>query len=355
MNIAFVNSTHKWGGVKTWCLDFAEQLTMRGHEVAIWGRQAAFVEKARERVGHGEFMTFGPDFNPVAVIRFMTAFRARSIQAVFINVGKDLTTAGVAARLLGIPVIQQIGLPEDIPYTKKVDKLHHWIKPVFLCSCEYIRDGFVKSLPYVEQEHTKVVLTAKTCTSHALKVNRPLQFICSSQLNPDKGHRDVLNALAQVKGDFQCRILGTGTIEAELKNLAASLGLQDKVKWVGFTTDVLGELRECDVFFLSSYSEGLPNTIQEAMSEGLIPISRNVGGICEVWPSELDEFLLPFQSGSEEFRTAVEKIISMSDEELLQLKEVSRNACRTHFELETKVDELENWLQRLTRSKASLS
>ncbi|GAB7024377.1 glycosyltransferase [Salidesulfovibrio brasiliensis] len=344
MNIAFVNSTHKWGGVKTWVLGFAEQLALRGHSVAVWGRQPAFVEKARERVGHGESVSFGPDFNPVAVLRFMWEFRSRRVQVVIINVGKDLTTAGVAAKLLGIPVVQRIGLPRDIPYTKKVDRLHNWIKPVFLCPCEYIRDGFVKSLPYVTREQTKVVLSGKTCSSHPLGLNRPLRFVCSSQLNHDKGHKDVLNAMAELEGRFECRILGTGKIEQELKDLSANLGLNDRVEWTGFTTDVPGHLRECDVFLLPSYSEGLPNTLLEAMAEGLIPVARDVGGVREVWPDELAEFLLHPKAGAEEFRAALEKLLNLPDEQILALKEHARSACRNRFELQGRAEELEQWL-----------
>lgn len=347
MNIAFVNSTKKWGGVKTWILDFAEQFRLRGHNVFVWGRQPVFVEKAKRKAGHGELATFGPDFNPLAVYRFMRDFKRNDIKAVFVNVGKDLTTAGVAARLLGIPVLQQIGLPGDIAHRAKTEFLHKWIKPLFYCSCRNIRDGFLEALPYVDKERTKVILTAKECSSHPLKVNRPLRFVCSSQLNSDKGHADVLNALARVEGDFECRILGTGTIEKELKELANSLGLADKVKWLGFSEDVLGELRNCDVFFLASYSEGLPNTLQEAMAEGLIPIARDVGGVNEVWPPELNEYFLPFQSGPDEFTKAVESLMGLPDERLLELKEHSRNACRQHFDLHVMADEFEAWVTRV--------
>jgi hypothetical protein len=168
MNIAFVNSTHKWGGVKSWVIGFAEQLKLRGNNVYIWGRQPAFIEKSRDKAGHGEKVWFGPDFNPVAILKFIYEFKVKKIEAVIINVGKDLTTAGIAAKILGIPLIQRIGLPEDIPYTKKVDFLHNWIKPHFLCPCEYIRNGFVDSLPYVKREDTEVVLNGKNCTEHKL-------------------------------------------------------------------------------------------------------------------------------------------------------------------------------------------
>lgn len=173
-----------------------------------------------------------------------------------------------------------------------------------------------------------------------------MTFICTSQLNKAKGHEDVLNALARLRFDFKCIILGTGNIEEELHELCDSLGLAGKVEWVGFTKDVTGYLRKADVFVLPSYFEGLPNTLLEAMSEGLLPISRDVGGICEVWPESFDDFLLPFESKAAEFEAAFEKVADMTDEEILAAKELSRTTCKERFLLSGKVEELENWLLR---------
>ncbi|MEG2005254.1 MAG: glycosyl transferase, partial [Bilophila sp.] len=70
MNIAFVNATVRWGGVKTWYLEFAERLAQRGNLVRVYGRQETFVQAAQERVGHGETARFGADLNPATVYRF---------------------------------------------------------------------------------------------------------------------------------------------------------------------------------------------------------------------------------------------------------------------------------------------
>ena len=48
MNIAFVNSTFGWGGVKTWYLQFAERLAKRGNHVFVYGRQPEFIDAARK-------------------------------------------------------------------------------------------------------------------------------------------------------------------------------------------------------------------------------------------------------------------------------------------------------------------
>lgn len=351
MNIAFVNATRKWGGVKTWILDFAETLSRRGHTIRIYGRQDAFVEAAKRRVGHGVQATFGCDLNPFTIRRFMADFRRDNIQVVFVNVEKDLATAGVAAKLLGIPVIQQIGLPEDIPHRLKTSLLHHWIDPRYLCSCEYIAQGFIKSLPYIVPSKVHVVLTAKRISAVSTPNHTPRKFIVTQQLNPDKQHACLLEAFATITTPYELHIAGTGSSETELKQLAERLGISKNIIWHGFSQDIPGLLRQCDIFLLASISEGLPNTMQEAMSEGLLPIMRDVGGVREVLVDELNPWVLPFHSGPSEFSNAIQNALQLSDDELTAIKDTARHSAATYFELEAKASELEQYLNTLVSKK----
>ena len=87
MNIAFVNSTFGWGGVKTWYLQFAERLAKRGNHVFVYGRQPEFIDAARKRVGHGEQVSFGADLNPSALRFFYNEFKKHDIDVVITNIG----------------------------------------------------------------------------------------------------------------------------------------------------------------------------------------------------------------------------------------------------------------------------
>lgn len=352
MNIAFVNSTRKWGGVKTWVLDFAERLSSYGHDVRVYGRQQAFVDEARRRVGHGESATFGFDLNPATIAWFRRQFSEHHIDVVILNIGKDLATAGVAARLLNIPVVQQIGLPGDIPHRLKTRLLHAWIAPKFLCSCQYIADGFLTSLPYLRAEDLHVVLTAKRVATGPLSVSTPRRLVATQQLNPDKGHETLLRALASLDIPFELDVAGTGSHEAYLKDLAVSLGIAERIRWHGFTTRVPELLERADVFLLASLSEGLPNTLQEALAQGLLPVARDVGGVREVYTPELLPWLLPYAAGPAEFADMLRKALTLPDEQLLEMKRAARQACTTHCELDGKARELETWLATLTQKTA---
>lgn len=344
MRIAFVNATRRWGGVKTWMLAFAAGLVARGHVVRVYGRQPEFAASARAAVGHGERVSFGADLNPVTIRQFRRRFRAEGIEAVILNVGKDLATAGVAARLEGLPVIQRIGLPRDIPYRFKTRLLHRWINPWFLCPCRFIAEGFRTSLPYLRPERIKVVLNGKTPSTGALRNHAPRVLLVTQQLCADKGHAALFRALAGVEQPWRLGVAGTGDMKQELQELAQHLGLSGRLTWHGFSSDVSALIREADIFVLASQEEGLPNTLLEAMAGGLLPIVRDVGGVREVMPPELEDWVLPFSATAEDFRTAVRAALALPEAAFLHLREQARAACRTRFLLEERVAELETWL-----------
>lgn len=344
MNIAFVNATFGWGGVKTWYLQFAERLAKRGNHVFMYGRQPEFIEAARKRVGHGEQVHFGADLNPFTIRFFSGEFQKRGVDVVITNIGKDLATAGIAARLLNIPVVQRIGLPDDVPYRVKTRLLHAWIRPVFLCPCRFIADGFIKSLPYVKAEDVHVVLNGKKASDTPLALHHPRRLICTQQLEADKGHAMLLRALSRISEPFELHIWGKGKEEGALRQLAQELGLSDSVVWHGFSMNIMDELQTGDIFLLASYCEGLPNTLLEGMAAGLLPITRDVGGVAEVVPETLRPWMLPYGADEETFAETISAAINLPDTELLKFREHARRACREHFDIDGQAEEFESWL-----------
>jgi glycosyltransferase involved in cell wall biosynthesis len=351
MNLAFVNSTHKWGGVKSWTLEIALGLQESGHKPTIIARKGVFIEKAADLGLNTWTINFGPDFNPITILKFYQFFKKHKIQRVFVNVGKDMRTAGVAAKLLNIPVIHRVGLPGDMKNKWDVRLMHNWVKPKILVPCEFIKKGLLKNLPFLKPEEVIVILTGKKpAPKPPDKVNQPLQFISTSQLNPDKGHKDVLYAFHKLKKEgynFHYHVVGTGKIEKDLKSLAQELGLSDRITWHGFQKDVRKFLKKADVFILASYSEGLPNSLLEAMAEGLIPIARDVGGVKEVWPDEMQQFLISYMARAKDFKKFIKRLLKIPDYELLQIKNFIWNTAYKTIHLQTKIAELENHISSI--------
>lgn len=112
----------------------------------------------------------------------------------------------------------------------------------------------------------------------ALQVGNELVLLSLGRLSEQKNHRLLLEALKQIKDrDFTCLVAGSGPLEEELKALAVTYGLADKVRFLGHRTDVADLLNSADVLVQSSIFEGFPNVFIEAASVGLPIVATNVG------------------------------------------------------------------------------
>jgi len=101
------------------------------------------------------------------------------------------------------------------------------------------------------------------------------------RLVPVKNHALLISAFAQArKTGARCRLLiaGDGPLSKELETCVRSLGMGSDVTLLGERRDIPDLLAACDVFVLSSDSEGMSNTIIEAMAAGRPVVATNVGG-----------------------------------------------------------------------------
>ena len=100
-------------------------------------------------------------------------------------------------------------------------------------------------------------------------------------LRPEKNLELLLRAYGalQERRNLRLRITGSGPVLGSLQALALSLGLSSpEVSFQPAVTDVAAELAGIDIFVLPSLSEGLSNSIMEAMISGCTVAASAVGG-----------------------------------------------------------------------------
>jgi glycosyltransferase involved in cell wall biosynthesis len=120
-----------------------------------------------------------------------------------------------------------------------------------------------------------------------------ISALCVASLQEYKGHAVLLRALA-LGGDDVDRIdldlIGNGPLEHSLRDLAATLGLADRVRFHGGQSEtfVKAALDRADLFVLPSVvaadgqMEGLPVALMEALACGVPTVATNLSGIPEI-------------------------------------------------------------------------
>lgn len=122
-------------------------------------------------------------------------------------------------------------------------------------------------------------------TPHKKEGKVPTRIVYLGWINRNKGIFDLLDAIKLLKDEgvqgFIVDVAGNGDALNEAIEYAKEKGLDEIVD---FKNWVMGEkkidlLCSGDLFILTSYREGYPNSLLEAMLCGLPPVTTNVGAI----------------------------------------------------------------------------
>lgn len=122
------------------------------------------------------------------------------------------------------------------------------------------------------------------------------------RLTAIKRHDLLLDAVAKVAAVVPRLVLliaGDGELRQALHARAQALGLNDRIRWLGWRRDLETIYGAADVFALTSDNEGTPVALIEAMAAGASSVSTNVGGVADVVTDRSVGMLVPPDSPSE--------------------------------------------------------
>jgi glycosyltransferase involved in cell wall biosynthesis len=163
-----------------------------------------------------------------------------------------------------------------------------------------------------------------------------VHFVMTARFSAPKDHATLLGALARLEeGNWSLELIGTGSQQTRVAELAAAHGLAERVHFAGEIDDVAERLARAQVFVLTSWWEGLPCSIIEAMRAGLPVIASDVGGVNELVRSGENGWLVE-PGDVESLTTCLQRLIG--DPELRrQMGRASRRLYEQGFRFETEL------------------
>jgi glycosyltransferase involved in cell wall biosynthesis len=129
-----------------------------------------------------------------------------------------------------------------------------------------------------------------------LGLGREFAWLAVGRFEAAKDHPTMLRAFARVLGEWPDAVLllvGRGSLKTETEALAATLGLNGRVRFVGTREDVPEFMTVADGYVMSSAWEGMPMVLLEAGAAGLPIVATRVGGNQEVVQEGVTGLLVP--------------------------------------------------------------
>ena len=180
------------------------------------------------------------------------------------------------------------------------------------------------------------------------KLPKKFVFLMVARLLKDKGVIEYCKAAQRVKSqypDIQCRLVGG------FDSNPMALKPRDLDEWIssgvidyrGSVHNVEKELRECRVFVLPSYREGLPRSTLEAMSVGRPVITTDVPGCRETVKHNFNGFLVP-KKDVDKLYIAMKRMINLSNLETSVMAARSHRLVRENFDVHIVNQQMQNFI-----------
>lgn len=140
-------------------------------------------------------------------------------------------------------------------------------------------------------------------------------------------------------------LVGNGSQFETLMQMAADLGVKDKIRLISFTDKPWEIYPALDVFLMPSLNEGLPLSLLESMACGCCPIAMGVGGIPEVITSPELGWLVP-PNDKHRFYEAMKEAAEIDSGRLKVMGKKGREHVILNFNAENQFSTLANLIDK---------
>lgn len=307
-HIALFISALRKGGSERVLVNLAEYLKDNGVEVTVVtqyegqgeyslspGIRRVFSEITEEEKSRSRVVNFFRRF-----FKLRGIWKAERPDVILSFIGKNNLMALLTSSFLRIPVVISVrGEPKEEYYS---GVLRFFAKTYFARAAGVVLQTKEAMQFFPERIRKKAVILKNPLNPSFVRERfegeRERCIHAVGRMDANKNHEMILRAFAALAADFpevRLVIYGNGECREPLIKLSEQLGLSERISLPGAVSDVADKIYRSSVFVLSSYSEGMPNTLIEAMCMGLPVISTDCpcGGPAELIEDGVNGYLIP--------------------------------------------------------------
>lgn len=336
--------------------DLVKKILSCGYEVIVTGPNRENVEKIEELgASFVEIPMNKNGVNPVHDIKYLfclkNLFKAERPDVILGYTSKPAIYGSIAAKLAKVPNIAAMVTGLGYAFTAKSTKakvikliMSALYKTAFGCADTVIfqngddKEQFIRE-KLVKKEKCVVVNGSGVNTEKFAAAPFPKQitFFMLSRVMFSKGIREYLKACEIVKEKHpEVRFMLLGACEGIQDSISQEVlqGYIDRgiIEHFGETDMVADYYKQCSVYVLPSYREGVPRTVLEAMSMGRPIITTDAPGCRETVIDGKSGFLVPIKDAD----TVAEKMLEfIENPELIKtMGKESLAYCKDKFDVE---------------------
>lgn len=272
-----------------------------------------------------------------AMLQLVRRFGCRHIHT---HHGTNATLVAMLVREMGGPTYsfmvhgnEEFDSPRSLSLEEKINRSSAVVAITNYCQAQLYRwCGFEQ---WSKIQLVRCGLDSSFLTGEPVRMNDAPKLVFVGRLCEQKGPMFLIEAageLARRATEFELIIVGDGDFRQAMERRIAELGLEDKVRLVGWATndEVRRYIETSRALVLPSFAEGLPAVIMEAMARGRPVISTYIAGMPELVEPGVSGWLVP-AGAITPLTDAMEAAVTMP---IAQLEEMGRagriRVCELH-------------------------
>ena len=340
--VFYVNSLGK-GGAQRVILNLTESLLAKGHQVTIVttmvveseydlpdGAGRIFSDITEEEITNSRIVNFKRRF-----MKLRNIWKNEKPDVIVSFIGKNNFMAILTAWVLKIPVVASV---RGEPNAEYYDKMHKILAKTLMGKA----DGLILQTPDAKAYFPKWIQKKAVILENPLNPlfigdyyegPRKNEIVTVGRLDGNKNQKLIIDAFCQIAGDFpevNLILYGSGEDHEKLTEYAQKTPYKNQIFLPGPIRNVKTRIEKSKIFVLSSNTEGMPNSLMEAMALGIPSISTDCpcGGPRMLMKGKENGILVPVGK-VEPMAQAMRKLLT--DDELWE--KYSRNAYKLTEEL----------------------